>query len=399
MRIFVLTPIYATTTSSQGATPVVHYFAREWVKMGHDVTVFQFVARYPDLMYWVGRHFQHRLNTRLGMLVPVEKPIDDDFEAEGVFIHRRCLRKMMPHSLYSKKRLEHAIGIITDEIKRNGEPDWFIGHWDNPQLELLDALKKQFRKPTCIVLHENDFDYNKKYGERGVEMLANMDVIGFRSLVGRHNFAKKYGLPKRSFIAFSGVASLFLKAGEDYVKDITKPVRNFVFVGSLIDRKYPVAVLTALSLVYPDGNFTMTYIGDGAEKTRIEEEHRRIGGIGVVRFSGRIPREEIIQYLKQADVFVMISKLEVFGLVYLEAMALGVIPIGSKDEGIDGVIHHGENGFLCKAGDVENLTFILKTIKDMPLEQLESISQRAKETANDYSDNAVARKYIEKLMS
>ena len=34
MKIFVLTPIYATTTSMQGATPVVHYFTREWVKMG-----------------------------------------------------------------------------------------------------------------------------------------------------------------------------------------------------------------------------------------------------------------------------------------------------------------------------------------------------------------------------
>ena len=39
MRITILTPIYATTTEGAGATPVVHYFAREWVKMGHEVTV------------------------------------------------------------------------------------------------------------------------------------------------------------------------------------------------------------------------------------------------------------------------------------------------------------------------------------------------------------------------
>ena len=35
MKLFVITPIYATTTEGDGATPLVHYFAQEWVKMGH----------------------------------------------------------------------------------------------------------------------------------------------------------------------------------------------------------------------------------------------------------------------------------------------------------------------------------------------------------------------------
>ena len=55
MKLFVLTPIYATTTTSQGATPVVHYFTREWVKMGHEVTVFHLGHKFPRLFYSISK--------------------------------------------------------------------------------------------------------------------------------------------------------------------------------------------------------------------------------------------------------------------------------------------------------------------------------------------------------
>jgi len=193
MKIFVLTPIYATTTTMQGATPEVHYFAREWVKMGHDVTVFQFVAKYPGPMYQIGKHFQHQLNTRLGMLVPVETPRDEDYEAEGVVVHKRCLKKFKPHSRYNNARLEQALCIVSNKIEKAGVPDWFVGHWDNPQLELLDMLKKRFHKPTCLVFHSNDFNIDAKYGEEDRRMLMDLDVIGFRSMTGQRNFQAKYG--------------------------------------------------------------------------------------------------------------------------------------------------------------------------------------------------------------
>ena len=397
MKIFVLTPIYATTTTMQGATPVVHYFAREWVKMGHVVTVFQFVAKYPGPMYWVGKHFQHQLNTRLGMLVPVEKPKDEDYEAEGVVVHKRCLKKLQPHSLYNKARLQEAFDFVSGEIEKSGVPDWFVGHWDNPQLELLDMLKKRFHKPTCLVFHSNDFNIDAKYGEEGRRMLMNLDVIGFRSMIGQRNFEAKYGNPKHSFMASSGVSETFLLAGNQVQKTVKQPIHNFVYVGSLIERKYPSLIVRALSEVYPDGDFSMTFIGDGAEKSVIEEEYLKAGSRGELHFAGRIPREEIIQYLRQADVFVMISKAEIFGLVYLEAMALGVIPIGSKNEGIDGIIVDGENGFLCEAGNKDELAEVLKRIKGLPSEELDAISKKAMETARDYSDEGVARKYINSL--
>lgn len=202
----------------QGATPVVHYFTREWVKMGHEVTVFHISARYPKPFYWVGKRFQHQLNSRLGMLVPVDSPKDCDYEAEGVIVHHRSFRKLMPHSLYSKGQMKKALEWIAGECDKKGYPDWFLGHWDNPQLELLTVLKKRYDCPIALVFHDNDFDIEKKYGSEGLEMVKGLDAIGFRSPVGQRRFVEKYGEPNRSFIASSGVSEAFLIAGEQYQK-------------------------------------------------------------------------------------------------------------------------------------------------------------------------------------
>ena len=101
-------------------------------------------------------------------------------------------------------------------------------------------------------------------------------------------------------------------------------------------------------------------------------------------------------YLKRipSDVFIMISKDEVFGLVYLEAMARGCITIASKNEGMEGIIIDGYNGFLCEAGNHDELCKIIRIINDLPKEKINEISQNAINTARKYTDEAVAAQYI-----
>lgn len=397
MRIIVLTPIYATYTSKQGATPVVHYFTREWAKNGFDVRVYHFVPRFPKFFYRFAKLFQHQLNTRLGMLVPTDYPKDCDYFADGVKVCCRGLRKLKPHSRYSKKQLDKAIRLIESDCNTNGVPDIFIGHWDNPPLDILCALKNKFHKPVCLVLHNKKFHLEDLYGNQTRELLSQIDMVGFRNRIAQVDFDAKYGKPKCSFIASSGVAQAFLDAGESLQKSFKKPVLQFVFVGSLIARKFPRLIVQALNKVYPDGGYRMTYIGDGAERDLIEKDLAQMPIKGEVLFTGRIPREQIIDHLRDADVFVMISKAEIFGLVYLEAMAMGVIPVGAKNEGIDGIVQDGVNGFLCKAGDVDELSVTLSRIREMDSESLLAMSQKAKETAHRYSDANVAKKYIEAL--
>lgn len=95
--------------------------------------------------------------------------------------------------------------------------------------------------------------------------------------------------------------------------------------------------------------------------------------------------------------FVMMSKNETFGLVYLEAMARGCITIASKREGFDGIIEDGVNGFLCEAGDPVDLASIITRIKGMSSNELWVISQKAMKTATTLTDENVAETYMEHL--
>ncbi len=106
--------------------------------------------------------------------------------------------------------------------------------------------------------------------------------------------------------------------------------------------------------------------------------------------STQIPCKDVIEYLKWSDVFVMISKGEIFGLVYREAMALGCITITARHEGIDGVIEDGVNGFLCEAGNAVELATTINRIRQMSPEALARMSMKAKQTSVMYSDVNVA---------
>lgn len=396
MKLYVITPIYATTTEGDGATPLVHYFAREWVKMGHEVTVFNFMARFPRPYYWVGKMFQHQLNSRLGMLVPTHCPHDGDFMAEGVKVIRRTMTKYKPHTEYTASNIEYALSVIRNECERKGVPDYFIGHWDSPCMDIMPKLKSKFKKPIAVVLHSNQFCFEKRHGADAVNVLKQFDVIGFRNRSAQEDFERNYFKPVKSFICYSGVSEAFLKAGEGLEKTFDEPIKKFIYTGSLIARKHAEELYEALCESYPEGDFSIKYVGDGAERSNIEANYAA-KKLGKVVFTGRIPRESIIEHLKQADVFAMISKSEIFGLVYIEAMALGLIPIGSRNEGIDGIIVDGENGFLCEAGNVEELASIITKLKKMPKDDLRKISIAARKTALDFSDSRVAEKYIDEI--
>ena len=115
---------------------------------------------------------------------------------------------------------------------------------------------------------------------------------------------------------------------------------------------------------------------------------------GNVTFHGQMKRDDAQKIVREADCLIMVSSREAFGLVYIEAMAKGCVIVGTRGQGIDGIVKHGENGFLCKARDVDGLADVIKTIVALPKEQLKQISQKAVSTANDMTDRKVAERYI-----
>lgn len=397
MKIFVITSIYPSKYASKGTTPVVHYFAREWVKMGHKVQVFHTESGFPRFFYFASRFIKKVLDTRQGYVVPTVMPKEYSEEVDGVSVNHLVLKKHKPHSRFPSKELSRVIKVISSSFGSSGVPDCIVGHWDNPALELLYSLKKEYNVPTCLVFHDNNlFRLADFYGKDFYTMTAALDLVGFRNQTAKNSYFKLIGKSTHSFIAASGVSSPFLEAGKGKGKTFER-VDHFIYVGTLISRKYPTEIVEALSKSFGEDPFNMTYIGEGEERHHIEQTYEHLSCKGSLSFTGRIPREEVIQYLNAAEVFIMISKREVFGLVYLEAMALGCITIASRNQGIDGIIEDGVNGFLCEAGNADELAVIISKIRRMTPAELSAISARAKQTARAYSDIAVASSYLNEL--
>jgi glycosyltransferase involved in cell wall biosynthesis len=73
------------------------------------------------------------------------------------------------------------------------------------------------------------------------------------------------------------------------------------------------------------------------------------------RFLGWQSQDDLLKLYAQADIFVMPSLTEAFGVVFLEAMASGLPVIGTRVGGIPEIIDDGRNGMLVKTGDVTGL--------------------------------------------
>lgn len=95
-------------------------------------------------------------------------------------------------------------------------------------------------------------------------------------------------------------------------------------------------------------------IGDGPERQHAEELSRSLGIYNDVRFLGK--QDQMDEILSIADLFLLPSQYESFGLAALEAMACGVPVISTNAGGIPEINVQGKTGFLSDIGDVEDMT-------------------------------------------
>lgn len=93
---------------------------------------------------------------------------------------------------------------------------------------------------------------------------------------------------------------------------------------------------------------------------------RKTWHCGLLPLHCRLTREQTLEEFRKAEVFVMISSPETLGLVYLEAMSQGCVAIGSRNEGIDGILVDGKNGYLVESGNAEELRARLDAIAQAP---------------------------------
>ena len=95
----------------------------------------------------------------------------------------------------------------------------------------------------------------------------------------------------------------------------------------------------------------LVMVGDGPDRVHAEAEARELGVEDRVFFLGKI--EAVAPLLSAADLFLIPSQSESFGLSALEALASGVPVVGSATGGLPEVVRDGETGVLCEVGDID----------------------------------------------
>ena len=395
MKILLLTSNYPADDIPKDVTPVVHYFAKEWTHMGHEVLVIHNQTVFPRLIYPLLRLFKKVLMNVAGFNFVSSSIPEKKYELDGVKVCRLCIKKRYPNAPFSKKSYLSQEKKIKEILqKEQFVPELIIGHWLTPQLRLVCDIRKEFAAKTAIIIHEYPEILNRDYGKKSEEYLKEIDVYGFRAVKLREMFKAPYPslMEKPYFICHSGVPEKYLETGFHVVKS---PLKKFTFVGSLVKRKYPECLMEALKGYHDD--FVINYIGSGPMESNLRDLINKYDLTSRVKMFGRIPRDKVNEVMNETDCFIMISKDETFGLVYLEAMAHGCITIGAEKEGIDGVIVNGENGFLCEAGNADALRDLINRINHCDADSIAEVSRKARLTAMAYTNYNVAKKYLENV--
>ena len=163
-----------------------------------------------------------------------------------------------------------------------------------------------------------------------------------------------------------GVATTVVYNGVDetlFTPGPEGPTPTLLTVGNLIPGKGHELVLRSLAALRPDfPRLTWEVIGDGPELENLCRLARELGVTGNTRLLGRRSRPAIAEACRRCTVFVLPSRSEGLGCVYLEAMSCGRPVVACQGQGIAEVIRQGENGWLIPPGGQAELIAGLRTL-------------------------------------
>lgn len=132
-------------------------------------------------------------------------------------------------------------------------------------------------------------------------------------------------------------------------------------------------------------------IGDGPERANIESLTRSLCSLKDVIFIGKIPDVENV--LSNADLFLLTSEKESFGLSALEAMASSVPVVCSDAGGLPELIINGKSGFSCKIGDINDM--VEKSLYILNDDNLNNFKKASYMRSKDFNIDIVLPKYME----
>jgi len=348
MKILLISDLYPLSNKEILTPKVLYDFVKDWKILGHEVEILR-----PNFL----------LNTFVrGKKICKTGQYENAYNANYFTPFWFNVKSKIPKYDYDVIIAHMPSGVIFSN-KFNGKKVCAV---HNSDIEVLtNPIYKFYFKP----------EMEKAY--------KNASAIACRSEVLKNKFLKLYPqFENKIFLAPSGISF------EPILKKKNEK-RNIITCANLIKRKN---IKILIEAVNEFENLNLTVIGDGKELKNLQKISKNN-----IKFLGRLEHSKVLENMKNSDIFILPSINETFGMVYLEAMAAGCITVGIKNDGIDGIIKNGENGFLT----LPNKDAIEKTlleILEMDDIQIKILLQNCYNTVNSYKSLDCAERYIENVL-
>lgn len=245
-------------------------------------------------------------------------------------------------------------------------------------LLLVGYLIKKISPSTKVILLAHGIEVWEPFPFWKKRMLHTLNLILPVSHFTKEKMKSLYSLPEERFVVLNNCLDPFLEMPLDGakesilkerygLKDNHKILLTVARMAGTEQYKGYDKVLQALPeliLKYPGIRYLLVGSYDDLEKKRLNELINTLGLKGIVIFAGYIADEELAAHFKLADIFVMPSKNEGFGIVFTEAMFYGVPVIaGNKDGSVDALCN-GELGLLVNPDNINEIITAINKILD-----------------------------------
>lgn len=352
----------------------VHNQIREYVSLGHRVRVIIPVAvgkKGPD-----GR--------QLGSLLTKG-------QADGVELYyvRYVTLSSYGKKWFNTESAKASIRLGWKGIFQDFQPDVIHAHTLGFDSELGAWLKEKWSCPLVVTTHGSDTVIPLEHGQADVlrQNCDKADAVVAVSVKLRQRLGS-CGTKTPLHTIFNGFVP------RENPAQAERTSCSMIQVGNLVPSKRVDMTIRALAKLrekYPE--MMLTVVGQGPEKEKLVSLCQDLGVAEQVCFTGLLPNDAVFERMCQSAFFVMASKPEGFGIVYLEAMSAGCVTIGTEGEGIDGVIRNGENGFLVPADDPDAIAELVSRCLEQP-QWAGQIAGRGREASADLTWERNAAAYI-----
>lgn len=318
------------------------------------------------------------------------QPVKLNVFEKNIFFHEVVLN---PYPLFQHQPFEVALTSKIVEVTKYEKLDLLHVHYAIPHASAAFLAKQILKEqgveiPYITTLHGTDITLVGKEPEfePTISFAINQsDIVTSVSESLKKDTYKHFNVTKDIKVVPNFVCvSKFKKDPSSCKKAVFAPngekilmhISNFRKVKRIQD------IIKIHAIVNKETPTRLILIGDGPERSSMERLAREEGVEDSTYFLGKIKETE--KALCSADVYLMTSETESFGVSALEAMAAGVPVISSNTGGIPEVNEHGVTGFLSDVGNIVEMSEnLLKVLRDEEL--YDSLSENAFKNANNFN--------------